>query len=139
MSVFIDTNVFVAAADAGEARHSRAADILSDLTTQDPFTSDHVVVEVWAIMNRRAGFDIAESFVTALRATPVVLEVVTLADVERALAIGETWSDQRFDLVDRTSMAMMERLGCSRVASFDRDFAVYRFGRDRRSAFEVLT
>ena len=67
------------------------------------------------------------------------LEPITPADLERATAIGDTWSDQRFDLVDRTSMAIMERLGCARVTSFDRDFAVYRYGRDRRLAFEVIT
>jgi uncharacterized protein len=33
---------------------------------------------------------------------------------------------------------VMERLGVSRVASFDRDFAIYRYGRKRDKAFEVL-
>ena len=33
---------------------------------------------------------------------------------------------------------MMERLGISRVISFDDDFVIYRFGPDRRQAFEVL-
>ena len=32
----------------------------------------------------------------------------------------------------------MHRLGLERVASFDDDFLVYRYGRDRRRAFEVL-
>jgi hypothetical protein len=32
----------------------------------------------------------------------------------------------------------MERLGLSRVASFDSDFAVYRYGRNRDRAFEVV-
>jgi predicted nucleic acid-binding protein len=32
----------------------------------------------------------------------------------------------------------MQRLGVHRVATFDDDFAVYRFGRDRRRAFEIV-
>jgi predicted nucleic acid-binding protein len=41
-------------------------------------------------------------------------------------------------LVDRTCFAVMQRLAVHRVASFDAHFAVYRFGPDRRQAFEVL-
>ena len=32
----------------------------------------------------------------------------------------------------------MERLGLTRAASFDDDFAVYRYGRSRDKAFEVV-
>jgi hypothetical protein len=32
----------------------------------------------------------------------------------------------------------MERLGITRVASFDDDFAVYRYGRLRDRAFDVI-
>jgi predicted nucleic acid-binding protein len=40
--------------------------------------------------------------------------------------------------VDRTSFAVMLRLGVHRVASFDDHFAVFRFGPGRRLAFEVV-
>ena len=32
----------------------------------------------------------------------------------------------------------MQRLGLTRVASFNDDFAIYRYGRNRERAFEVL-
>ena len=47
-------------------------------------------------------------------------------------------SHQDFSLVDRTSFAVMERLGLVRAASFDNHFAIYRFGRNRDRAFEIL-
>jgi predicted nucleic acid-binding protein len=48
------------------------------------------------------------------------------------------FSDQDFSLVDRTSFAVMERLGLVRAASFDDHFAIYRYGRNRDRAFEIL-
>jgi hypothetical protein len=43
----------------------------------------------------------------------------------------------RLSMVDRTSFAVMERLGIE-VAIFDSDFAVHRFGRDRRRTFTIV-
>ncbi|HJU32706.1 MAG TPA: hypothetical protein VJ740_14675, partial [Hyphomicrobiaceae bacterium] len=67
-------------------------------------------------------------------------EVVTVipGDLDVAWGITQTFPDQKFSIVDRTSFAVMERLGLSRVATFDDDFAIYRYGRNRDRAFEVL-
>jgi len=40
--------------------------------------------------------------------------------------------------VDRTSFAVMRRLGLERAASLDDDFAIFRFGPNRRRAFTVV-
>lgn len=61
-----------------------------------------------------------------------------MADIHAAWAIGEIFPDQEFSAVDRTSFAVMERLGLRRVASFDHHFAIYRYGRSRDRAFEVF-
>ena len=58
-----------------------------------------------------------------------------MSDLEHAWRMPSMFEDQSFSLVDRTSFAMMERPGISKVISFDDD---YRFGPDRRQAFEVL-
>lgn len=138
MSVLVDTNIFVASADEAEGRNRDAIAVLRSLSSDELFTTDHVLVEAWSMIRRRQGYEMAERFLAGLRGSPIAIEAITLVDLERAEAIGLLWADQRFDLVDRTSMAMMERLGCSRVATFDRDFAVYRYGPDKRLAFEVL-
>jgi predicted nucleic acid-binding protein len=139
VSVFIDTGVLVASGDRRDGRNGRAQEILASVAHERLFATDHVVLEAWIVVRRRAGYQVAEHFLDGLHRSPVRLEEVTLVDLERARWIGEGWADQEFDLVDRTSFAVMERLGCSRVMSFDRDFAVYRYGPNRRSAFEVLS
>jgi len=58
----------------------------------------------------------------------------------RRLATGSNTKKQRtdFSLVDRTSFALMRRLGIDRVASLDAHFAVFRFGPKRGRSFHVL-
>ncbi len=138
MSVFVDTSVLFAATAPRDTRHARAVEILTSIETDRPFTSDHVLVETWSLLNVRFAFDIAMRFWSAVRETSLEIEYVGPVDVERAYALAEAWMDQEFDIVDTTSFAMMERVGCRRAASFDKDFAVYRFGPDRRQAFEII-
>jgi predicted nucleic acid-binding protein len=55
-----------------------------------------------------------------------------------AFRIGEEFPDQDFSIVDRTSFAVMQRLGLRRVATLDEHFAIFRFGRNRSHAFEIV-
>lgn len=59
-------------------------------------------------------------------------------DLESAWAMGEAFADKDFSIVDRTSFAIMLRLGVHRAISLDDDFAIFRFGPRRDRAFEVL-
>ncbi len=52
--------------------------------------------------------------------------------------IGREYRDRDFSLVDRSSFAVMQRLGIQRVAAFDDHFAVFRYGRHRARAFTVV-
>jgi predicted nucleic acid-binding protein len=51
--------------------------------------------------------------------------------------IGQAFRDQTFSIVDRTSWAVMQRLGVHEAVTFDRDYSIYRFGPRRRQAFVV--
>ena len=99
---------------------------------------DHILVETWVLLRYRLYRKAAERFWDALRSGVAQIEAVTSADLEAAWAISESYPDQDFSIVDRTSFAVMQRLGIRRVLSFDDDFAVYRFGRGRSQAFEVI-
>lgn len=136
MSLFVDTSAFYAATDAGDQAHSRARELLA--ADERLLTTDHVLVETWLLINARGGQAAADGFWASIRAGEVAIEPVLLADLDVARAIGEHFADQSFSIVDRTSFAVMERLGVDRAVAFDDDFAVYRFGPKRERAFRVL-
>lgn len=136
MSLFVDTSIWYAAADRGDRRN---ADAKAILTAEDELiTSDHVLVETWILLRWRLGREAAERFWDSLRTGGPGVEPVGAADLETAWAIGEAWRDQDFSIVDRTSFAVMQRLGVFRAAALDADFSIYRFGPRRDRAFEVL-
>ena len=136
MSVFVDSSGWYAAADRGDRLNGAAKRLLA---TDEPLvTSDHVLVETWRLIHHFISAYAAEVFWEGLRSGVAAVEQTTSADLESAWAIGQRFPDQDFSLVDRTSFALMERLGIKRVISFDDDFAIFRYGRGRNHAFELL-
>jgi predicted nucleic acid-binding protein len=136
VTAFVDTSVFYAAADSGDRDHVVGAALLR--AEPGLLTTDHVLIETWHLLNARLGPDRAEAWWSAIRAGVASVEPVGLVDLEAAWAIGQAFPDQDFSIVDRTSFAVMERLGITRALSFDSDFLVYRFGPRRARAFEVV-
>jgi len=135
VSLFVDTSAWYAALDSGDVDHDRARSILG--AGERLVTTDHVLVETWRLVRAREGRVAAEAFWATLRDGAARVETATDSDLEVAWQIGERFADQDFSLVDRTSFAAMMRLGITQVASFDVDFAVFRYGHGNRSAFEV--
>jgi len=136
MSLFVDTSIWYAAADSSDLSNARSKAILKSGETL--VTSDHVLVETWTLLHHKLERKAAEGFWEGLRSGIALIEAVTLADLEVAWDIGVSWHDQDFPLVDRTSFAVMRRLGIDRVASLDAHFAVFRFGPRRRQSFHVV-
>jgi predicted nucleic acid-binding protein len=136
LSVFVDSSIWFAAAVPRDHDNARAKAILRETTNH--VTTDHVVVETWLLLNSRYDHRAAERFWESARSGSVRVETPNALDLETAWAIGEAFPDQEFSIVDRTSFAMMERLGITRAASFDAHFAIYRYGRERNKAFEIV-
>jgi predicted nucleic acid-binding protein len=136
MSLFVDTSVWYAAADSSDISNARAKAILAN--SEPLVTTDHVLVETWTLLRYRVHRQAAERFWDGLRSGTAAVEPVGPADMESAWQIGLSYRDQDFSLVDRTSFAVMRRLGIERAASFDDHFAVFRFGPKRRHAFVIV-
>ena len=136
MTLFVDSSVWFALVVVRDHDNDRAKSILQ--SESEHVTTDHVVVETWLLLRSRYHRHAAERFWERIRRSGVRIEFATAADLEAAWAIGEAFPDQDFSIVDRTSFAVMERLGITRVASFDNHFAVYRYGRARDKAFDLV-
>jgi predicted nucleic acid-binding protein len=136
MSLFVDTSVWYAAADRSDLGNARAKAILG--AGEPLFTTDHVLMETWTLLRYRINRHAAERFWEGLRSGAAAIEPVGTADLEAAWQIGLAYRDQDFSLVDRTSFAVMRRLGIERAASFDGHFAVFRFGPKQRHAFVII-
>ena len=89
-------------------------------------------------MRHRLHRGAAERFWEGLRAGVAAIEPVNGADLESAWAIGLDFPDQDFSIADRTSFAVMLRLGIHRAAALDDDYAVFRFGKNKKRAFEIV-
>src|SRR5208283_3135007 len=123
-------------ADSTDRGNTRAKVILAG--GEPLVTSDHVLIETWALLHHHVHRRAAERFWEVMRTGVAAVEIVGAADLESAWQIGIAWRDQDFSIVDRTSFAVMRRLGIERAASFDSDFAVFRFGPGRRRAFTIV-
>jgi predicted nucleic acid-binding protein len=136
MTLFVDTSIWYAAVDSEDTDHERAKNILSH--GESLLMTDHVLAETWSLVRNRIHRGAADRFWEGMRNGAAAIEPVGLADLEAAWQIGLAFPDQDFSLVDRTSFAVMRRLGIERVASFDNHFAVFRYGPKQRYAFEVV-
>jgi uncharacterized protein len=136
MSLFVDTSIWYAAADPSDRDNTRAKAVLR--SNDSLVTTDHILVETWTLFHHKMHPNAAERFWEELRRGVARVETVSLTDLEAAWRIGLDWPDQDFSIVDRTSFAVMNRLGIEHAASLDDHFAVYRFGPRRRLAFTIV-
>lgn len=133
--MFVDTSAFYATLDRNDRHHARVGAALS--SGEKLLTSDHVLVECWRLARDHLGRAVAERFWAGIRGGLASVESVLPGDLDAAWRIGEVFPGQGFSIVDRTSFAVMERLGIDRVASFDDHFSIYRYGPRRDRAFDV--
>ena len=134
--VFVDTSIWYAAADDGDASNETARGLLTEHAGR-LVTSDLVLAELWNLVNARIGHGIANRVVAAVVGGVARVECTTGADLEAAEAVAAVFDDQSFSLTDRTSWALMERLAITDALALDADFRIYRYGPQRRQAFAV--
>ena len=124
MSLFVDTSALFALLDGDEPRHPDVVAAWQSVTGDERtlFTSNYVLVETFALVQRRLGLEavhgFADAFMPLLQPMWVDEEIHTAA-----LASLFTAAQRRLSLVDCTSFELMRRFGLTDVLALDADFA----------------
>ena len=129
MSLFVDTSALLAFLDADQPRHADVIDAWERAIAGDRhlFTSNYVLVESFALVQRRLGLDalraLADILVPLLR--PLWIDEDLHAAAVAALFAA---SRRKLSLVDCTSFELMRRHGLTEALALDDDFARQGFG-----------
>lgn len=126
--VLIDTGCVVALLDRSERYHKECADIVRDLTVP-LVTCEAVIAECCYLLRNILG------------APEAVLENVEQGVFGIPFRLSETTSEVRrlmskyrkvpMDLADACLVALAAELGTGEILTLDKDFSVYRWGRNK--------
>ena len=128
MSVFVDTSFFIALLDDGDDRHSDAVAHWRRAAEErlPVVTSNYVVVESCAVLQRHMGVSAVRRLVRQVL-DPVTVLWVTTEEHQRAIEALLVADRRQLSIVDCTSFEMMRRLEVRECLAFDRHFAEQGF------------
>ena len=121
-SIVVDAGPLIALFDRGDRHHRRAVDFVRT-TRSRLITNLPVVTEATFLL--RFSIDAQHDLLHWVHRA-VEIDQGTAADLPRIAANLSKYRDMPADFADASLVALAERLNLSRVASVDRDFAVYR-------------
>ena len=124
MTLFVDTSALLAFLDADQPRHADTVETWRQaIDDRDRLvTSNYVLVEVVALVQRRLGFDALRALASDL--LPLVETLWIDEDLHAAATAALfTAGRRRLSLVDCTSFELMRHHGITHALSLDADFA----------------
>lgn len=128
MPLFADTSAFYVMSDEGDRHHVEARRFWQECidAREDIVSTNYVVVETFALMQRRLGIAAARRFQTEI--VPV-LQVEWVDEPTHRVAVAAVLGAGRrsLSLVDCVSFEVMRRLRLDRVFAFDADFENHGF------------
>jgi predicted nucleic acid-binding protein len=126
--VFLDTSALYAVFDSSDAFHAAAAEAWKSLVASDAplHTSNYVVVELSALLQRRLGLAAVDALAT------LVMPWVRVAWIEeriheQAMAALLGAGKRDLSLVDHSSFIVMRKLGVRRALTVDEHFGQQGF------------
>ena len=128
-NIVVDAGPMIALFDRDDAYHTQAGEFLRRTVECRLITTSIVVGEVAAMLA-----DVQPSLYRFMDWLSAVLEIddALREDLPRIIEIMKKYGDLPADLADVSLVALCERRGVSRIASFDSDFDVYRLPKGRK-------
>ncbi|HEY4774518.1 MAG TPA: PIN domain-containing protein [Xanthobacteraceae bacterium] len=127
-SIVVDAGPLIALFDRDDRHHSRAVAFVRNCRTR-LVTNLPVLTEATFLLRFSAA---AQRDLLWWANKALDIDIGTPADLPRIIALLEKYRDMPADFADVSLVALAERLKTWRVASVDRDFAVYRLPGRRR-------
>ena len=127
-SIVVDAGPLIALFDRDDRHHRRAVEFVRDCRAR-LITNIAVLTEATVLLRFSVA---AQRDLLWWASRSVDIDRDTSADLPRIIAILEKYHDMRADFADASLVALSERLNLSKVASVDRDFAIYRLSGRRR-------
>jgi predicted nucleic acid-binding protein len=124
VTVFVDTSALIALLDADQERHGdvRAAWSAALDERRDLVTSNYVLIECFALVQRRLGLEALRALAGVF--VPLMHTLWIDPEVHAASASALFTAGRRsLSLVDCTSFELMRRHGIARALALDDDFA----------------
>ena len=128
MKLFVDTSALIAFLDADQPRHADVVTAWNEALTGDGvlFTSNYVLVETFALAQRRLGLEAARAL------GDVFVPLMQMLWVDEALHTAATAAlfaagRRKLSLVDCTSFELMRRYGITDALTLDRGFTHHGF------------
>ena len=124
--ILVDTNILVAVANGRDTHHQAALDLL-ETASEELLVPATVIAEVCYLLSERAGPGAEVRFLRAFGAGELNLVELALSDLARMADLTERYADLGLGGTDASVVAIAERLGVSKIATFDRrHFSVVR-------------
>ena len=124
--ILFDTNILIAAARTADVNHHIAVRLLNTMS-EPRLVPPTVVAEVCYLLSEWGGPDAEVRFLRDFRPGGLRLAELTDTDVARMADLAERYADLRLGGTDASHVAIAERLGIERIATFDRrHFTVVR-------------
>jgi uncharacterized protein len=126
VALILDTGPLLAGLDAADPDHERCSDLLLD-AEEELVVPALVMAELDHWCHERLGVSAWLSFLEDLLDGSYRMEFCTEADLARCAELQRAYREHRLGVVDASVLALVERLGETKLATLDhRHFAMLR-------------
>jgi len=127
MTIITDTSFVFAVHNPNDVNHKVAAAFAFETSPDMMLVPDVVLPEFAYLAVRDVGYARLHTILESFRLSDIALVPLERSDLDRIYEIATTYASAEFDIVDCCIMAIAERLGITRIATFDRrDFSIFR-------------
>jgi uncharacterized protein len=131
--VLLDTGVIVALLDRSERRHEACAEAVRELEAP-LITCEAVITESCYLLRNFAGA--AEAVIDNVAAGIFQIPFQLSREAASVKQVLRKYRDRQIDLADACLIRLADEFGTADILTLNRDFAVYRWGRNK--AFRML-